>query len=589
MSLPPPEPPDPPDEVESSSVADEQFAHPHGLHQFGLRTGLLVGTALIWGASAFLWLLALRSSQWSAVFFVGPIPALVASSIWQEWGNCLTEIPHPSAASAAVGLFSSGASTLRDALDHGPTDMPRLGVALDVPRWFSRLKAHVQERHSTARWFQVHHRDVGGVTAHSARFITIDAASFSVPASVPHTLGSIISHKLFVPGTAAVESSLSQSDLLPVQDPLAKICLPCHFGLSGFGLRSLHIQEFGAAWDMPLWSAFQPTKASFDFISSLVPMKTLVAASDAFLATLQLKFSSEGGNPLPALTVAPGDSRGVWLPSLNVWLLHDWMDVSLLTAKAAKADNSGIPVHLWNQWVSLALQTPSCTLPTIQNCMFGWTCRRVVTSFCQHMMDTHGSLGTSFRDGTTPGFPGGQQSGGEEGTVATRARLAFRRDLECGTRAIKYFLDSSWWKWDRGSALLFWRWPTPESRTAARDGWPFFVTDKLPTYGGCGQPPSPNVRSTLAKKIEDLLCKSYVEPITEVTAHIDHFGVPKTASPDGEALDIRVVWHGSSSGLNQSLWAPNFPLPTTDTALRQVSYLCESADFDMGEMFLNFS
>ena len=52
--------------------------------------------------------------------------------------------------------------------------------------------------------------------------------------------------------------------------------------------------------------------------------------------------------------------------------------------------------------------------------------------------------------------------------------------------------------------------------------------------------------------------------------------------------DIRLVYNGSSSGLNKSLWAPHFTLPTVTTQLRQVRAGTHGADVDIGEMFLNF-
>jgi hypothetical protein len=52
--------------------------------------------------------------------------------------------------------------------------------------------------------------------------------------------------------------------------------------------------------------------------------------------------------------------------------------------------------------------------------------------------------------------------------------------------------------------------------------------------------------------------------------------------------DIRLVYNGSSSGLNDALWAPHFTLPTVLTQLRQVKAGTHGADVDIGEMFLNF-
>jgi hypothetical protein len=52
--------------------------------------------------------------------------------------------------------------------------------------------------------------------------------------------------------------------------------------------------------------------------------------------------------------------------------------------------------------------------------------------------------------------------------------------------------------------------------------------------------------------------------------------------------DIRMVYDGSVSGLNDSMWIPGFALPTINTHLRAVEAETYMADVDVGEMFLNF-
>lgn len=56
----------------------------------------------------------------------------------------------------------------------------------------------------------------------------------------------------------------------------------------------------------------------------------------------------------------------------------------------------------------------------------------------------------------------------------------------------------------------------------------------------------------------------------------------------GTEGDIRMVYNGTSSGLNDALWAPHFTLPTVQTQLRSLVEGTHMADLDIGEMFLNF-
>jgi len=59
------------------------------------------------------------------------------------------------------------------------------------------------------------------------------------------------------------------------------------------------------------------------------------------------------------------------------------------------------------------------------------------------------------------------------------------------------------------------------------------------------------------------------------------------AVPKGES-DIHMVYNGTKSGLNNSLWVPWVPLATIETHLRAVLPSTFMADLDIGEMFLNF-
>jgi hypothetical protein len=52
--------------------------------------------------------------------------------------------------------------------------------------------------------------------------------------------------------------------------------------------------------------------------------------------------------------------------------------------------------------------------------------------------------------------------------------------------------------------------------------------------------------------------------------------------------DIQLVYNGSVSDLNLTIWVPFFFLPTLQTQLHAVDKNTYMADVDIGEMFLNF-
>ncbi len=159
--------------------------------------------------------------------------------------------------------------------------------------------------------------------------------------------------------------------------------------------------------------------------------------------------------------------------------------------------------------------------------------------------------------------------------VLGKSRLAAQ---ECIAKAA----ECSWWKWDAGSRLFFWRWPK-EYMEEARDGarcW--FEKDKLPRYRIPQRPPSnPEMIDKIREKLVDVVKKLYIAE-GEVRSLTSFFDVMKGVD------DIRMVYNGTSCGLNAACWAPWFPLPTIKTHLRAVEAETWLADIDLGEMFLNF-
>jgi hypothetical protein len=95
----------------------------------------------------------------------------------------------------------------------------------------------------------------------------------------------------------------------------------------------------------------------------------------------------------------------------------------------------------------------------------------------------------------------------------------------------------------------------------------------------------------LLPRFQAILTRGYVvsnQDATEITdledfimSYIDYFGVDK-------ADNIRVLYNGASCGLNNTVWAPNFWLPTAKSATRVLNFDYCGVDLDLGEMFLNF-
>ena len=85
----------------------------------------------------------------------------------------------------------------------------------------------------------------------------------------------------------------------------------------------------------------------------------------------------------------------------------------------------------------------------------------------------------------------------------------------------------------------------------------------------------------MAKKLLKVQDRKYVKP-GYVSSLTGYFCVPKGLD------DIRMVYDATKCGLNDSVWAPNFCLPTIDSSLRAVEISTWCGDIDLGEMFLNY-
>jgi hypothetical protein len=91
-------------------------------------------------------------------------------------------------------------------------------------------------------------------------------------------------------------------------------------------------------------------------------------------------------------------------------------------------------------------------------------------------------------------------------------------------------------------------------------------------------------KALIVEKLQKILDQKYlVAPCTIdfISSLMDFFAVNKDS-------DIWLVYDGTSCGLNDALWAPNFWLPTLATAARTLSYGYYMVNINLGEMFLNF-
>jgi hypothetical protein len=255
--------------------------------------------------------------------------------------------------------------------------------------------------------------------------------------------------------------------------------------------------------------------------------------------------------------------------------------------KATKADDAEVPVWLWNEAVLEDLADPpalrghnggtiDAAMDTIRVFLLRLKCKRGATrSFFSFVRAEHPGLHVPSQPTVTWDPTGGKLGLGCYQWIRRGGKMAGRK-LYCswflhywevaklerrpGWDALRRLADSSWWEWDEGSAPLYWRWPA-EYRTTIRDGLEIWMCGPKPKYQKAQRPEKDrDTHAKVVKKLDKVRKRKYIAPGT-VRSLTDFFNVPK-----GED-DIRIVYNGTSSGLNDILWVPGFPMPNANTIL----------------------
>jgi hypothetical protein len=273
--------------------------------------------------------------------------------------------------------------------------------------------------------------------------------------------------------------------------------------------------------------------------------------------------------------------------------------------KAVKSDDAEVPEYLWEEhliagseklkWDAKDMDSLRRVSTWLRGKMLCWWKRQVLRSYVKWMKneyliaDSKGDSGSWLELGQKLGKDDElhwqyrwSTTGRDDYKKWWKERLvATIEDVVPASDAIARAADSSWWNWDEGSRPFHWRWPR-HYQLVIRDGLKVYFQKVPPRYR---TPQRDILDEEVKRKVVEKLAKvrkrGYIGPgfVESLTAF---FGVPK-----GED-DIRLVYDGSVSGLNISIWVPRFFLPTIRTHLRAVDENTFMADVDVGEMFLNF-
>ena len=160
--------------------------------------------------------------------------------------------------------------------------------------------------------------------------------------------------------------------------------------------------------------------------------------------------------------------------------------------------------------------------------------------------------------------------------------------IDAGTNVLYTTCESSYFEWEKGSRLRFWRWP-PNEQHDAQYGFAPRCETKLPQNMQYARTPKLDIKALILPKFSSFILKKYITCSNTSPIHniVEAFAVEKVTPEEGPN-DIRMVFNGTKGGLNDALFAPNFWLPTVHTLVKSVTYGSKFVDCDFGEFFLNF-
>jgi hypothetical protein len=506
-----------------------------------------------------------------------------------------------SSLTAEVLVFVSGSATFMMTLAGVLPTQTKLVLALDMG---NRVSSRLRGLYPGVGWRNVVHADFGGVTTAgnwigSGQGIELGPMQ---PAGYNRTVGEVLKPVLrgrFGPGRPPPGETPSQKGkgdsrvwfegpglvspkgLWPVSKSTPQVVAPSIFSTTNWVWRNMTAAELGAAWDLPvemIGELRESLEAEADQLLRMgavcrtAPCKSLWAFGQSMLCfgllsgpswNVQAKGQERTGRLGFGMLL---DKEGQRAAGEAAEQEDERLRRGLREIKAAKADDAEVPVYLWNERVLRNTQPNRCSQEVARGLDFirshlllpRWRVN-LLRGFLKYMGEEHGA---GWKLDLHPG-------------------PELSRDLAAGRDALTKGMGTSWWNWDAGSSLFFWRWPR-SFRTEARDGTPIWVCDTLPNYRRPQREErDPVRRAQIWEKLTKVRSRGYVLP-GRVNSLTGYFAVGK------DETDIRMVYDASKSGLNDALWAPTFGLPTVESTLRGIETDSYLGDLDLGEMFLNF-
>ena len=263
------------------------------------------------------------------------------------------------------------------------------------------------------------------------------------------------------------------------------------------------------------------------------------------------------------------------------------------TTTSVKHYDAVVQTSIWDLWISplFPLFTPA-VLKFLRALLLRYNKRNLFRSFIRYLKSLHPTCWKSYVAARVCHTNGGRDHSSQSGQKRNhssqlggqkRPSPSFLRDVHQGRQVLWSYVNSSFFEWDCGSTIIFWRWPK-QFISSARDGLRPYYVGHLPLNQQTPRPPAPEHKEVTWEKFKKALKRKYLQfcPASSVKSFVDYFQVPKGPT------EIQMVLNGTSSGLNSLVFTPNFWLPYSPMMTRLLHYEYWYIDLDVGECFLNF-
>jgi len=483
-------------------------------------------------------------------------------------------------------LLSGSFSYLKEILTSFPASMEFIAISTSM----RKIRKLISFPHQLRR---IQHKRVGGATNIELLWTSSRLDQMSLPASpLRRFVGDFLDFSIRPISIHYPPSfpHLHQASLLPPQNMECKVVYPSTFSHTGFGYRILTTIELGHIFGLPTTLCRAAPRHLFPMVPIQCLDLILLSFRNHANTSQHLHLRRESVFQLPS-PVDPTASH--WIPSIQKLLPLSWAQFEEKSKQAAKSDDALVNTSMWNLRIQSIWKSFTPTvLDKLRVLVLIKLKRSLLHEFTDFLFRKHGSAYMSYRRTRSNvyikefsarlGGMGVQLKSFQYSSANEKSSANFLVDLQAGRQVLHSYAASSFFGWDKGSTLIYWRWH-PHLQHIARSGFTAAICKPLPHNKPKPKAPKKELYEKILSKLLKSLDRGYLIPTSKKSVKnlIDFFSVPK-------ADDIRLVLNGSSCGLNEAVWAPNFWLPTSSSMTRVISFNYQAVDIDLGEMFLNF-